>query len=439
MELDKKWDWVDKSSKDFSKALDLMLNTDENLFIFGPGGVGKSILLRIAYDVFPNALVLGPTGVSAANLVSDGVPATTIHSALKIPPVSIFDKNSKINVDAMRLVASASVILIDEISMVNASMMDYMLKMFLKAKATKPRVILFGDLFQLPPVVDSSDPKIRKYFARKYNGGYFFFNAMFYKIYKFNVIHLNEIYRQKDPIFKTALNNIRLGLPTSEDLSLINTRVVNKTKFLKEHELMLYLASTNRVVNELNAEYSARPEFDTKMTYEAITKGNFNITKNSNADPVVKIAVGQQVMCIFNNKIQGYQNGTMGKVISIFPERVIIQKNNGERLNVVRETWQNYELAIDKEGNLKYQVTGSCEQIACKPAFSVTMHKSQGLTLESVFIDLSSNFIPEAGIYLALSRCTSLEGIGLSRSISDTDIKINSESLEFFAENMEED
>lgn len=438
MELDKKWDWVNKDSKDFSEALDLMLNTDRNLFIFGPGGVGKSILLRIAYDAFPNALVLGPTGVSAANLVADGVPATTIHSALKIPPVSVLDPKTRISAEAMKIVAGSSIILIDEISMVNASLMDYILKLFLKAKAEKPRVILFGDLFQLPPVVDTQDPETRKHFEKKFDGGYFFFNSMFYKLFKFKVIHLNEIYRQKDPVFKTALNNIRLGIPTQEDIDLINTRVVDKQKFLSEHDMMLYLASTNKVVNELNAEYSKRPEFVAKQSYIAITTGDFDIRKNTVTDLNITIAVGQQVMCTFNNKRNGYQNGTLGKVEAVYYDRVIVRKSDGQRVNVIRERWSNYKLGLDERGKLKYIETGSCEQIACKPAFAVTMHKSQGLTLNSVFIDLSSFFIPDAGIYLALSRCTTLEGVGLSRPIRDSDIKINGEALEFYADNMGE-
>jgi len=440
MKLSEKWSWVKTESKDFSNALDLIMNTNESLFLFGPGGTGKSVLLRIAYDTFPNALVLGPTGVSAANLVADGVKASTIHSALHIPPVPIFDSKAKMTVEAVRLIASASIILIDEVSMINASLMDFLLKMFLKAGTKKPRVILFGDLFQLPPVVDNNNVKIRNYFNKKYKGGLFFFNAMFYKLYKFKVIHLNEIYRQKDPTFKSALNNIRLGLPTEEDFKLINTRQVDKDKFIKEHELMLYLATTNKVVKYLNEEYSARPEFSIKMTYNAVVTGDFNIAKNTLTDPVVKIAVGQQVMCIFNNKRLGYQNGTLGKVVAIYPERVIIKKANGLQVSVVKETWQNFELGIDKKtGTISYKITGSCEQIACKPAFSVTVHKSQSLSLDALFLDLSSNFIPDAGIYLALSRCRTLEGIGLSRPLRDSDVKVNVEALTFFAENMEEE
>lgn len=439
MELNPRWSWVETGSDKFSAALDAILNTEDNLLIFGPGGTGKSILLKIAFDHFQNVLVMGPTGISAANLSTDGVPATTIHSALKIPPVSVYNQ-IKHSHEAKRLMTRAKLILIDEVSMINASLMDFVLKATrLASDYVKPRIILFGDIFQLPPVRSDDIYAISKYFERIYDNKYFFFNARIYNKFKFKTIHLNEIYRQKDPVFKNALNRIRLGICNEEDLKLINTRVVDKQKFLDEHPFVLYLASTNKTVNKLNAEYTSRPEFNKKIQYKAIIKDDFDIWNYPGLEEVITIAKGQQVMCTANNSEGGYQNGTIGIVEEVFEDMVRIRKQDGVSVYVIRQIWDKFEYKLDeKTDSISYKSIGSCTQIACKPAFAVTFHKSQGLTLDSIFIDLSSPFVPESGVYLALSRCRTLEGIGLSRPITMDDIKVSAEALEFMLDNFDE-
>ena len=439
--LSEKWSWVETDSEVFSEALEAILCSEENLFILGMGGTGKSILLRIAYDHFPNALVLGSTGISSANLVAEGVPATTIHSALKIPPVSVLDHNHvSFSSDAMELLERTSLILIDEVSMVNASLMDFLLKMFLSSGKEKPRVILFGDLFQLPPVINNKDKDIVRYFQDKYDDGRFFFHAKLYRAFRFRTIHLDEVYRQKDPVFKEALNRIRIGMPTDADLALINTRVVkDRENFIQSNPYMLYLASTNKVVDSLNDTYTKSDTFNKRMVYHAEISGDYDLRKNPIVKERVEIAVGQQVMCLFNNYIEGYQNGTLGRVQYVLPEKVGIITSDGERKEVKMDTWNNYEFVFDeKSGRITHKAVGSCKQIGCKPAFAVTFHKSQGLSLDSVFIDLDSYFIPESGVYLALSRCRTLEGIGLSRPLREKDISVNPEALEFLGNYLQE-
>ena len=439
MGLKEKWSWLDTSSKQFSGAIDAILNTDDNLFIMGPGGVGKSILLQVAFDHFRNILVMGPTGISAANLSTDGVPATTIHAALKIPPVSVYS-GVKVNQETVQLISKTKIILIDEISMVNASLMDYILRVSLtSSEFVKPRIIIFGDIFQLPPVRSDNDKAISKYFNRQYDGNYFFFAADLYAKLKFNLINLDEIYRQKDPEFKNVLNRIRLGVCSDEDLDYINMRVVNKDRFLKDNPMLLYLATTNKIVNRLNLEYTSKPEFNVKETYLAVTEGKFDIKTHPGIEPEITIAKKQQVMCTCNNAEAGYQNGTLGFVEEVYSDHVLIRKFNGQYANVVRQKNEKFEYYYDeKTESVTYESVGSCEQIACKPAFAVTFHKCQGLTLDAIYIDLSSNFVPESGIYLALSRCKTLRGIGLSRPITQRDIHVSPEAIEFIIDNMEE-
>lgn len=432
MKLDSKWDWVDTSSKKFSKALEYIFNTEDNLLILGMGGTGKSILLRMVYDHFEDVLVMGSTGISAANLAMDDVPATTIHSALCIPPLNIF-QDMQVSKKTKSVLLNAKLILIDEVSMVNASLMDFIISVIIKApKHERPRLILFGDIFQLPPVAPKKYTDEYAYFEKEYNSKYFFFNAKLYHHLNIKTIHLDEVYRQKDPRFKEALFRIRVGEQTVEDLEYINSRVIKCSKHMDANPLLLYLASTNATVNHLNDGYVRLPVFKDKRTFNARIEGDFRLSKYPHLDERVVLSVGQQVMCIANNSVGGYQNGTLGIVESISSDAVNILTANGTHVTVSQYTWKQYSFFYDEtHDKVDYIISGAFTQIGCKPAYAVTFHKSQGLTLDALYIDLKSNWMPESGLYLALSRCRSLEGIGLSRPIKNSDIIVNAEALEF--------
>lgn len=437
VDLNSKWDWVKTDSGNFKEALYQIFNTNDNLFILGPGGVGKSILLRIVYDHFPDCLVLGSTGISASNLTVDGVPASTIHSAFELPPIQLFQSITPSN-DVKALITKTKLILIDEISMVPASLMDFILKTAVtSSEYVKPRIILFGDIFQLPPV-KTQDETVKKYYERFYDGNYFFFNSRFYHRMNFKVVHLTGVYRQTNKEFIEILNRIRLGLASKEDLDIINTRVLkDKNKFIEENPLLLYLASTNKQVNQLNEEYSNRKEFSGFETYIAEKEGTCDMKDYPTISESIRIARGQQVMCLANNWEMGYQNGTLGIVEEVFSDRVLIVTAEGSRAVVGKHVWKKYKYLYDEKTDaVQLIIEGSVTQIGCKPAFAVTFHKSQGLTLDSILVDLSSWFIPQSGIYLALSRCKTLEGIGLTRPIRESDIKVNPEALEFLANNL---
>jgi ATP-dependent exoDNAse (exonuclease V) alpha subunit len=437
MELNEKWDWVETSSPIFEKALDMILNTNENLFIMGPGGVGKSIMLRMAYDHLDNVLVMGSTGISASNLVQDDIPATTIHSALTIPPLDIY-AGLKVTSKTRAMLLNAKVILIDEVSMVNASLMDYILSIIINApKTRRPRLILFGDIFQLPPVAPKRYSEEHAYFERMYNGKYFFFNANLYKKMGFKTIHLDQVYRQEDEAFKDALFRIRVGMQTSRDLKLVNTRVLKADNHMEKHPVLLYLASTNAVVNRLNEKYCSDPKFKMKKHYRARIEDEFHLSKYPHLESHISLSVGQQVMCTANNKSGGYQNGTLGVVESMSEDSVQIVTKNNTHVSVGKATWKEYAFSYNENsGRIDHMVIGTFTQIACKPAYAVTFHKSQGLTLDALYVDLTASWVPESGVYLALSRCTTLEGIGLSRNITNRDIVVNDEAVEFMRNNV---
>jgi ATP-dependent exoDNAse (exonuclease V) alpha subunit len=432
MELKENWNWVETSSPMFTKALDMVFNTNDNLFIMGPGGVGKSILLRMVYDHFKDVLVMGSTGISAANLVMEDVPAATIHSTMCIPPLAIY-QGMKVTNKTRSVLTKAKIILIDEVSMVNASLMDLIISIVINApKALRPRVILFGDIFQLPPVAPKEYTEEYAYFEKVYGGKYFFFNAKFYKHMEFKNIHLDEVYRQKDQRFKEALFRIRVGKQTREDLDFINTRVIKCSEHMNNNPVLLYLASTNAVVNGLNERYVSLPVFKEKKRFIARLEGEFQLSRYPHLDEKVELAIGQQVMCIANNSAGGYQNGTLGVVEGITTDSVQVLTSNDMHVIVQKHTWKQYKFFYNEEsGKVDYAVSGAFTQIGCKPAYAVTFHKSQGLTLDALYVDLNSSWMPESGLYLALSRCRSLEGIGLSRAIRDKDIIVNKEALEF--------
>ena len=439
MELDKKWDWVDTGSEQFRRALHMIMETDEDLLLCGPGGTGKSVLLRMAYEKFPNSIVLGSTGISAANLVSEGVPAATIHSTLKIPPVPVFDSKVRVNPEVIDLLMHVPVIFLDEVSMVNASLMDFILKIVATMEVKHShhiRVILFGDVFQLPPIRQDQIEDVSKYFKKKYDDKYFFFNAKQFKTRGIKTIHLDEVYRQTNQEMKEALNRIRLGVNTDADLAMFNSRITDETEFIKTHKNMLYLVSTNKSVDKLNSEYSARPEFTERKTYSAKTTPGFDFKTYPQLKPYVTIAVGQQVMCLMNAKDKTYQNGTLGTVLEVRDTVVKIEKADGDICLVRSETWNKYKFVYDQQAEtVTPSIESSCTQIGCVPAFAVTLHKAQGMSLDALYLDLSaSSFVPEAGVYLALSRCRTLEGIGMKSPIYREFIKINPEALNFLME-----
>lgn len=437
--LDKKWDWVNVDSPQFQLALEMITETSENMFICGAGGVGKSILLRMAYDFFgkDRCIVLGSTGISAANIVAEGVPASTIHSALKIPPVSVLDHTMRFSKDGVELITNVDVVLIDEVSMVNASLFDFIMSMAnIKGALYRPRVILFGDIFQLPPVRDR-DPAVQQFFKDKYGGGWMFFHAKRFSKFGFRTLYLDEVYRQKDPELKARLNALRIGDHTVQDLQYFNTNVISIDDFKEGKDFLLYLASTNKVVDQINDRYTQ--SFTTeKRRYYATADYGFNLKSHPFLQERVEIAVGQQVMCLYNNREHGYQNGTLGIVEKLAGSYVEIRKEDGTLSKVQFETWKKYEYGYNTDTKtVMYKEVGKCVQIGCKPAFAVTFHKAQGLSLDAVYIDLSSFFIPEAGVYLALSRCRSKAGIGLSRSILYTDIKVDEEAVAFYKQTVD--
>lgn len=427
---------LDLSDFNFKMAYNALEDSSANLFITGGAGTGKSVILTSFYYRLlkrrKNVVVASPTGVSANMLHDKGIPATTLHSLFQLAPHPIFEEKIKLNESKKKVLRKLDCLLIDEISMVSPSLFDH-IAWILDEVGFKGRVILFGDPLQLSPVVRLDDQNVLDYYIShnyiKHSDEHpQFYSSLAYKLLNFEVYPLTTIYRQENEDFALVLSHIRKGEETKEDLEFINKRVIRFKDYYEKDKNMLYLASTNERVNKVNNAYERQ---FTDKEYMCFTSESNGSMKKDEED-TIKIYKGEQVMCLHNNTEEDYQNGTLGIVKDFDKESVIIE-SNGERKRIVYETWTDYKVKYDRKTRLvNVEKCGTFTQIGCKPTFATTIHKAQGLTLDNVFVDLSSSFIPIASVYLALSRVRTIEGLGISRAITKHDIKVDENVKDFY-------
>jgi hypothetical protein len=432
--LPKEFSFVDLSDKAFESVLEECVNGDDNLVIQSPAGAGKSLMIRVVASMIKNCVVLSPTGLTALNLCCDGVKAFTPHSFFCLPPVAIIPtggQHSYIPRKNVDVIKSASTIIIDEISMVGNQMLDVILSKILTVRNDLPRILLFGDLMQLPPVVDMRNEITRDYYAKNYDNKLMFFHSKHYKELDFRTMSLHKVYRQADPELKKRLIEVGYNEFDQSTLDYFNQRVMPLTKFDTTHPLNVRLAPTNAIVNAANAEYIKNHPGKSR-TYKAESYNWKGLTPN---DESVTLKVGIQVMCVVNNYDLGdkgcnYRNGTIGVVRELHPEYVVIETTDGSSTRVVQSTVAQYEAVVNSVGLIDYKVTGHFRQIGCKPMRAMTIHKSQGKQFDNAYIQLTGYTSPGL-LYVALSRVMTLDGIGLSRPLKLADLVYNQESFEF--------
>lgn len=403
----------------FKEAYEAMEKSSENVFITGRAGTGKSTLL----DYFRNStkkevVVLAPTGVAALN-----VKGKTIHSFFGFRPDITLQKVKKLAAEDTLIYKKLDAIVIDEISMVRSDLLDCVDK-FLRINGKnnkKPfggiQMIFIGDLYQLPPVVMGTEKEIfRKEYASEY-----FFDAKVLEDFKMKFIELEKIYRQKDADFINLLNAIRNNSITEEELENINKRH-NPDFECSEGEFYIYLTPTNAASQEIN-EKKLR-ELDGKLYhYEGLISGNFDV-KYLPTDINLNLKIGAQVMMLNNDARKRWVNGTIGKIVKIKKDKdlemdvIFVEFADGEVEEVVPYTWDIYDFYFDKnKGHIESSSVGSFSQYPMKLAWSVTIHKSQGKTFDKVVLDIGKGTFAHGQMYVALSRCTTLEGIILKKKI----------------------
>lgn len=412
------------------EVLKKLENGSGHMFLTGKAGTGKSTLLKYFRGNTDKQLaVLAPTGVAAVN-----VEGETIHSFFKFKP-GITPEEAKANAAKMRnkdLYNKLEMLVIDEISMVRADLLDC-INLFLKQarrsdrKFGGVRMVMIGDLYQLPPVVTDEEKQI---FCDYYPTPYFFSAKVWeddgeVKLIETNennlvIVELTKIHRQQDPEFIQFLNLIREGELEEEDLELFNTKL--NQNVLPEN--CITLTATNAQADYINRAHLERTH-GRIFSSEGVVSGQMN-EKDLPTDRNLRLKVGARVMLLNNDPKDRWINGTLGKIVDVNEEGVMIKTDDNKVFAVTPFTWGKYRTYYDPDTrSIQAMETGSFTQLPIRLAWAVTIHKSQGKTFDWVRIDLGNGAFAHGQTYVALSRCRSLQGIGLNRPLRRSDLIVD--------------
>lgn len=428
---------IDLDNPEFQNVWNLVRFTRQSVFLTGKAGTGKSTFLKyICENTSKNYVVLAPTGIAAVN--AGGV---TMHSFFKLPFKPLLPDDPEFDTKHLRsrmkygrefckLLKELDLVIIDEISMVRADIIDFIDKLlrFYSDNHREPfggkQMLFIGDIFQLEPVVTGD---MRDVLSHYYPQPYFF-NAKVFDSTNIVSIELKKVYRQSDPRFISLLDRIRVGAPLKDDIMLLNSKVNSVDRGMDE--MRITLATTRDKVDSINDvrldELKSAP-----VTFVGEIKGDFP----ENSLPTSKeltLKVGAQIVFIKNDVDKRWVNGTLGKVYNIEDETIMVELDNGEKHVVEPAIWKNIKYEFDEE---KHKVIekelGSFQQLPVRLAWALTIHKSQGLTFNNVNIDMGHGAFSGGQAYVALSRCRSLEGMCLSSTINERDIFVSPSIVKF--------
>lgn len=416
---------------DFKYALDLIEKTDKSLFITGKAGTGKSTLLQLFRNTTrKKTVVLAPTGIAALN-----VKGQTIHSFFGFPP-KMFDQSDIKKRRNRRLYNNIEVLIIDEISMVRADLLDN-IDYFLRLNRENPlpfgglQVVFFGDLFQLPPVIASNMEA--QLFQMQYDSPYFFSARIFQEGFEMEMMELRKVYRQENRHFLRLLEAVRLNQIDHDDLEDLNERCIPD---FKAQDFYITLSARNATVNAINDKELKKIPLDEQI-YQASITGQFKPNLFP-ADPLLKLKLNAQVMFVKNDPKRQFVNGTIGKIVKLEDDSVTVMvedlQGKREHIEVERMDWEILRYKESKEDNSKIEseVIGTFKQYPLRLAWAITIHKSQGKTFERVIIDLGKGAFEHGQTYVALSRCRTLEGIVLRQPIRFRDILTDERIVDFY-------
>lgn len=414
---------------EWKAVLENLNHGTNHLFITGNAGTGKTTLEQYFVANYSGvAAIIAPTGVAA--LRAGGM---TIHKFFGFGAHVMEDDDIRHLDDSRRAKYRAlDTLVIDEISMVRADLMDA-IDLFMRKNGRDPlrpfggcRVVMFGDLFQLPPVSKEKDEK--KYLINKYGTDTpYFFHAEVWRNAPLQTLTLTTTFRQKDPVFTAALNEIRDGKITPPSLNLINSRV-NYTFKPPVDEVWLSLTTTNAVADQANQRMLAEIREQSRI-FTADVIGEFDL-RNAPTDERLELKPGAAVMFVRNSPDHYWVNGTLGKVVQVNPSLIVEIKD--EEFDVFPEIWEQIEYNFDeKTKRLKKKVKGEFHQIPLKLAAAITIHKAQGLSLDRAIVDLSFGAFAAGQCYVAISRLRTLEGLILRRPIKEKDLITSTEVVKF--------
>jgi ATP-dependent DNA helicase PIF1 len=445
---------LDMSNKEFVKALELAIFSRHSFYLTGKAGSGKTTFLHHLKELsVKDMVVVAPTGVAAIR-----AGGKTIHSFFQIDPrKKYFPKDPRLSIKASpesgnrsiydefsysgrkrSVIRNLDILVIDEVSMVRADLLDLidiLLRVF-RSKMDQPfggvQVILIGDPFQLPPIIrGEEEAEMSQYYETPY-----FFSSNVYQEAQPLHIELKKIYRQKEQAFIDLLNKVRNNLATTQDLEILNATASKYHENLLEEGYIL-LATHNKDVAEVNEKKLESLTSKLKI-YTPEIEGNFPESMHPFEPATLQLKVGAQVMFTRNNTDKGYYNGMIGKITKITKEGVEIKTEESEII-CRPETWENVDFQVNETSKeMEEIVLGTFTQYPLKLAWAITVHKSQGLTFEKAVLSINKSFAP-GQVYVALSRCTSLEGLVLQHHLQPFAIKTDRNAINFADETSAEE
>ncbi len=418
-------------TEEFEKAFALIEDSKQSFFVTGKAGTGKSTLLKyFRSQTNKNVAVVAFTGLAAIN-----VNGQTIHSFFKFPIGFIHPNAVKFDEETADVLRSLDILVIDEVSMLRADLMDAIDKSLRIHRGSDKtfggiQMVFIGDMYQLPPIIEKD---LADVYSRYYKTPYFF-SADVFSLMKLPLINLEKIHRQNDPVFIDILNSIRERKNLPAALEKLNKNIAKSLLDDLSDTETVVLTTTNEKVREINNFFLSRLTTEEYQFRAAIT-GDFD-PKSFPTEERLMLKEGAKIMFIKNDTDKFYVNGDVGVITKLLPFSIEV-KCKGATFVVVKQKWEKIKYKYvpsdveGQRGSVQKNIVGTFEQFPLRLAWAITVHKSQGQTYNKVIIDMHTGSFTSGQTYVALSRCKTLQGLKLQRPIRESDVILDHRILDF--------